>query len=155
MYERCALTGEEPRELLLQEELERRYHQERGEGSVGIAEALRNLSMRLNNYIRDGPYAYLADRPTTIPADAPLVVFDTRAIPDAKAAAALFVICEHVKSRIARTRAAAPRRGRPQARLGRQDLPRDRRGMEADRAARHGPLVQRVLPPSAATTRCG
>ena len=105
VYARCALTGEEPRELLLQEELERRYHAERGEGSVGIAEALRNLSMRLNNYIGDGPYAYLADRPTTIPAGAPLVVFDTRSIPDAKAAAALFVICEHVKSQIARTRA--------------------------------------------------
>jgi TraG P-loop domain len=104
VYARCALTGEEPRELLLQEELERRYHQERGEGSVGIAESLRNLSMRLNNYVGDGPYAYLADRPTTIPAGAPLVVFDTRSIPDAKAAAALFVICEHVKSRIARTR---------------------------------------------------
>ena len=105
VYARCALTGEEPRELLLQEELERRYHHERGEGSVGIAEALRNLSMRLNNYIGDGPYAYLADRPTTIPSGAPLVVFDTRSIPDAKAAAALFVICEHVKSQIARTRA--------------------------------------------------
>jgi hypothetical protein len=105
VYARCSLTGEEPRELLLQEELERRYHQERGEGSVGIAEALRNLSMRLNNYIGDGPYAYLADRRTTIPAGAPLVVFDTRSIPDAKAAAALFVICEHVKSQIARTRA--------------------------------------------------
>ncbi len=106
VYARCALTGEEPRELLLQEELERRYHEERGEGSVGIAEALRNLSMRLNNYIGDGPYAYLADRATTIPAGAPLVVFDTRSIPDAKAAAALFVICEHVKSQIGRTRSA-------------------------------------------------
>lgn len=104
VYARCALTGEEPRELLLQEELERRYHQERGEGSVGIAESLRNLSMRLNNYIGDGPYAYLTDRPTTIPKDAPLVVFDTRSIADAKAAAALFVICENVKSRIERTR---------------------------------------------------
>jgi hypothetical protein len=104
VYERCALTGEEPRELLLQEELERRYHQERAEGSVGIAEALRNLSMRLNNYLEGGPYGYLTDRPTTIPSDAPLVVFDTRLIPDAKAAAVLFVICEHVKSRIARTR---------------------------------------------------
>ena len=104
VYARCALTGEEPRELLLQEELERRYHHERDEGSVGIAESLRNLSMRLNNYIGDGPYAYLADRPTTIPRDAPLVVFDTRSIADSKAAAALFVICEHVKSRIARTR---------------------------------------------------
>jgi TraG P-loop domain len=105
VYARCALTGEEPRELLLQEELERRYSQERQEGSVGIAEALRNLSMRLNNYVLDGPYAYLTDRPTTIPPRSPLVVFDTRSIPDAKAAAALFVICEHVKTRIARTRA--------------------------------------------------
>jgi hypothetical protein len=104
VYERCALTEEEPRELLLQEELERRYQLERDEGSVGIAEALRNLAMRLNNYVGDGPYAYLADRPTTIPQGAPLVVFDTRAIPDAKAAAALFVICEHVKTQIARTR---------------------------------------------------
>jgi TraG P-loop domain len=104
VYERCALTGEEPRELLLQEELERRYHAERAEGSVGIAESLRNLSMRLNNYVLDGPYAYLTDRPTTIPLDAPLIVFDTRLIPDAKAAAALFVVCEHVRCRIARTR---------------------------------------------------
>ena len=104
VYERCALTGEEPRELLLQEELERRYDAEREEGSVGIAEALRNLSMRLNNYLREGPYGYLTDRPTTIPRDSPLVVFDTRMIPDAKSAAALFVICEHVKSRIATTR---------------------------------------------------
>ena len=104
VYERCALTGEEPRELLLQEELERRYHHEREEGSVGIAEALRNLSMRLNNYLREGPYGYLTDRPTTIPRDSPLVVFDTRLIPEAKSAAALFVICEHVKSRISRTR---------------------------------------------------
>jgi hypothetical protein len=104
VYARCALTGEEPRELLLQEELERRYQQERQEGSVGIAEALRNLSMRLNNYVLDGPYAYLTDRPTTIPSESPLVVFDTRSNPDAKAAAALFVICEHVKTRIASTR---------------------------------------------------
>jgi hypothetical protein len=104
VYARCALTGEQPRELLLQEELDRRYQQERSEGSVGIAEALRNLSMRLNNYVLDGPYAYLTDRPTTIPPGSPLVVFDTRSIPDAKAAAALFVICEHVKTRIARTR---------------------------------------------------
>jgi hypothetical protein len=104
VYARCASSGEEPRELLLQEELERRHKQERSEGSIGIAEALRNLSMRLSNYVGEGPYAYLADRPTTIPDDAPLVVFDTRSIPEAKAAAALFVICEHVKTQIARTR---------------------------------------------------
>ncbi len=105
VYERCALTGEEPRELLLQEELERRYLVERDEGSVGIAEALRNLSMRLNNYVLDGPYAYLTDRPTTIMSDAPLIVFDTQSVPEAKAAAVLFVLCEYVKRKIERTRA--------------------------------------------------
>jgi hypothetical protein len=105
VYERCALTEEEPRELLLQEELERRYHLERNEGSAGIAEALRNLSMRLNNYVLDGPYAYLADRPTTILPDASLIVFDTQSVPDAKAAAVLFVLCEYVKRTIERIRA--------------------------------------------------
>jgi type IV secretory pathway VirB4 component len=62
--------------------------------------------MRLNNYIGDGPYAYLTDRPTTVQAGAPMVVFDTRSIPDAKAAAALFVICEYAKNTIEQTRAA-------------------------------------------------
>ncbi len=105
VYKHCAETGERPRELLLQRQLEQRYSDERAEGSVGIAEALRNLSMRLSNYVGDGPYAYLTDRETTVAPDAPLVVFDTRSIPEAKAAAALFVICEHVKSRIETTRA--------------------------------------------------
>jgi len=104
VYRRCALTGEEPRELLLQEELHRRYERERAEGSIGVAETLRDLVMRLNNYVGAGPYAYLADRPTTIPVRSPLVVFDTRTIPEAKAPAALFAVCEHVKRTIAATR---------------------------------------------------
>ena len=100
VYDRCDLTGEPPRELLLQEELYQREADEKAAGATEIAAALRNLAIRLNNYVLDGPYAYLADLPTTVPNDAPLVVFDTRSIPDAKAAAALFVICEHVRSRI-------------------------------------------------------
>jgi len=100
VYDRCDLTGERPRELLLQEELYHREADEKQAGATEIAAALRNLAIRLNNYVLDGPYAYLADLPTTVPNDAPLVVFDTRQIPEAKAAAALFVICEHVRSRI-------------------------------------------------------
>jgi type IV secretory pathway VirB4 component len=100
VYDRCDLTGEQPRELLLQEELYQREADEKQAGATEIAAALRNLAIRLNNYVLDGPYAYLADLPTTVPNDAPLVVFDTRQIPEAKAAAALFVICEHVRSRI-------------------------------------------------------
>jgi hypothetical protein len=100
VYDRCDLTGEHPRELLLQEELHRREAEEAQAGATEIAAALRNLAIRLNNYVLDGPYAFLADRDTTVPTGAPLVVFDTRSIPEAKAAAALFVICEHVRSRI-------------------------------------------------------
>ena len=44
-------------------------------------------------------------------------MFDTRLIPDAKAAAALFVICEHVKTDRPHT-PPAPRRRKPDARLG-------------------------------------
>lgn len=105
VYERCAASKERPRELLLQKELQRRYEEERAQGSIAIAEALRDLALRLHNYVGAGPYAYLADAPTTAPQDAPLVVFDTRAIPQAKAPAAMFAICEHVKARIERTRA--------------------------------------------------
>ena len=105
VYARCALTGEQPRELLLQEELYRREASEARAGASDIAATLRNLALRLNNYVADGPYAYLTDWPTTVAEDSPLVIFDTRAIPDSRAAAALFVICEHVTSRIERDRA--------------------------------------------------
>ena len=43
---------------------------------------LRNLADRLSEYCGEGTYAYLLDRPTTVAADAPLVVFDTRRCPD-------------------------------------------------------------------------
>jgi hypothetical protein len=104
VYARCALTGEQPRELLLQEELYRREASEAHAGASDIAAVLRNLALRLNNYVADGPYAYLTDWPTTVAADSPLLIFDTRAIPDSRAPAALFVICEHVTARIERDR---------------------------------------------------
>lgn len=101
VYARCALTGERPRELILQEELHRRHASETSE----IAATLRNLALRLNSYVADGPYAYLTDWPTSVPADAPLTVFDTRAIPDSRTAAALFVICGRITERIETDRA--------------------------------------------------
>lgn len=100
VYDRCALTGEAPREVLLQEELYRRAHEERNGGSAEISAVLRTLAERLHNYVGDGTYAYLTDRETTIPRGAPLVAFDTREIPDALAGAALFVICEAVTRRV-------------------------------------------------------
>jgi hypothetical protein len=103
VYERCALTGERPRELLLQETLTSWATQENQTGSNQIRDLLRDLATRLENYVGEGPYAYLADKPTTIPAGAPLVVFDTRFIPDQHLAAAMLQIVEYVGDRVEET----------------------------------------------------
>jgi hypothetical protein len=103
VYERCALTHERPRELLLQEALSARAANEAQAGAHQMADALRDLAARLHNFCGEGPYAYLADIETTVPHDAPLVVFDTRRIPAHFAGAAMFEIVEHVAERVARS----------------------------------------------------
>src|SRR5206468_9495307 len=90
VYDRCSLTGELPRELLLQEELYRRAADEQAAGAPELAAKLRMLAESLHNYVGDGPYAYLLDRPTTVEGDAPLIAFDTRRVPDDLAGAVLF-----------------------------------------------------------------
>jgi hypothetical protein len=102
VYERCVVTRERPRELLLQETLSARAAAEADAGAHQMADALRDLAARLHNFCGDGPYAYLADNETTVPPDAPLVVFDTRRIPAHFAGAAMFEIVEHVAERVAR-----------------------------------------------------
>ena len=86
VYERCALTGEEPRELLLQEELERRYHAERARGlgrdRRGAAEPLDAPEQLPARGALRLPHRPPDDDPAPT---APLVVFDTRLIPEAKA----------------------------------------------------------------------
>jgi hypothetical protein len=106
VYARCASTGEQPRELLLQEELWRREVSEANAGATDVAATLRNLALRLSNYTANGPYAYLTDWPTTVTPGSPLVIFDTRSIPDSRAAAALFIVSAHVTERIEHDRTA-------------------------------------------------
>lgn len=103
VYDRCVATSERPRELLLQEALTARAAVEQDSGAGQLADALRDLAARLHNFCGDGPYAYLADHPTTVPPGAPLVVFDTRRIPAHFAGAAMFEIVEHVAERVAQT----------------------------------------------------
>jgi hypothetical protein len=102
VYERCVITGERPRELLLQETLTARAASEAAAGAGQMADSLRDIAARLHNFCADGPYSYLADKETTIPRDAPLVVFDTRRIPDHFSGAAMFEIVEHTAERVAR-----------------------------------------------------
>ncbi|MEN3284328.1 MAG: conjugal transfer ATP-binding protein TraC [Solirubrobacteraceae bacterium] len=94
-----------PLERDLRAELERRAGDEDQRGAVELAGQLRNLAERLASFVGDGSYAYLLDRPTTVPEDAPLVVFDTRRIPRELTSAVIFILAEHVTSKIERHRA--------------------------------------------------
>ncbi len=54
VYRRCQLTGEQPRETLLQEELYRRSHEEREDGNVELASHLAQLAEGLARLHRRG-----------------------------------------------------------------------------------------------------
>ena len=74
---------------------------------------------RLSEYCGEGTYAYLLDRPTTVPADSPLVVFDTRRCPRERAAArdVLDHGVRHRHRRAPLARAHRPTRAQPGAPL--------------------------------------
>src|SRR3954447_714503 len=91
---------------MLRDELRRRSEHEADAGAEDIAAVLRTLAERLASFVDDGSYAYLLDRETTVPADAPLVCFDTRKVPRELSGAVLFVISEHVTQRIERQAAS-------------------------------------------------
>jgi hypothetical protein len=100
VFARAAREQAAPRETLLRDELRRRAEEEAEAGAEEVASALRTLGERIASFADDGSYAYLLDRETTVPADAPLVAFDTRKVPRELQAAVLFVLAERVTSRI-------------------------------------------------------
>ena len=67
---------------MLQQELRAQAKEAQDQDAVDVAATLRNLADRLSEYCGEGTYAHLLDRDTTVPADAPLVVFDTRRCPE-------------------------------------------------------------------------
>jgi DNA helicase HerA-like ATPase len=102
VYARASRDSLAPREGMLREELRRRAHDEADAGAEEVAAVLRTLGERIASFVEDGSYAYLLDRETTVPGDAPLVAFDTRKVPRELQAAVLFVLAEHVTQRIER-----------------------------------------------------
>jgi type IV secretory pathway VirB4 component len=98
----AALPGSRPRESMLREELLAEAQDARRAGAVDVAAVLRNLADRLGEYCGEGTYAYLLDRDTTVPADAPLVVFDTRRCPDSELGLVMFSILEYVTGTVER-----------------------------------------------------
>jgi hypothetical protein len=109
VYATAALEGSEPRESMLRDQLHRRASEEQDSGGdAAIAATLRNLAERLGEFCGEGVYAYLADRSTTVEAEAPFVVFDTRHCPEEVIAPQMFAIIEFVQRRI-EARASQPR----------------------------------------------
>lgn len=106
VYRHCEESGATPRETLLQDELLQRHRAARADGSPELAAAYQLLAESLHNYVGEGPYAWLCDHETTVEPDAPLVVYDTRRLPDSEAPAALFVICEQIIRRVEAAREA-------------------------------------------------
>lgn len=110
-YIRCALSGETPRELILQEVLTGLAASELENESPDTASVLRRLADGLYDYVGDGSRAYLCDWPTTVAKDAPLVIFDTRHVGDADAGAVMFTIVEFLAARAAKARSEFNHRG--------------------------------------------
>jgi hypothetical protein len=104
VYARAAARAETPRESLLREELVARSDQEQERGAADIAVVLRTLAERLGEFCGEGSYAYLLDRETTISADSPLVVFDTRRCPEVVLKPVMFAIVEYITRAVERHR---------------------------------------------------
>ena len=103
VYAKAAqLPGSTPRESMLQDELRAQAREAHDADAVDVAATLRNLADRLSEYCGEGTYAYLLDRETTVPLEAPLVVFDTRRCPESELRLVMFQVMEYVTATVER-----------------------------------------------------
>jgi hypothetical protein len=102
VYGKAAGLGGSPTESLLREELRAQADDAQKADAPEIAATLRNLADQLSEYCREGTYAYLLDRPTTVPLDSPLVIFDTRTCPESQLQLVMFSIMEYVTGTVQR-----------------------------------------------------
>ena len=106
VYGKAAALGGSPTESLLREELRAQAEDAQKADAPEIAATLRNLADQLSEYCGEGTYAYLLDRPTTVPLDSPLVIFDTRTCPESQLQLVMFSIMEYVTGTVQRHWAA-------------------------------------------------
>lgn len=110
VYERCADTGERPRETLLAEELPRAMQRLPHAGGSApldpqIAGAVHSLVARLAPFVEGGSLAHIADDPTTVDPDPPLTLFDIAGTSDRLLPALVLTIVDHIDTIVQSTRA--------------------------------------------------
>jgi len=103
-YAHCATAGERPRETVLLHQLAARARE--GELTGSNADALQSLILRLEPYCEDGTLAHIADKPTTVPDDAPITLFDLTGLPERLTPAMMLVLVSHIEGRVQHTRRA-------------------------------------------------
>ena len=80
-YSHCARTGKVPREGELVALMRASADYEAREGQPGaMLDALRSLVSELSEFVAGGTHAAMWDRETSLPADAPLLIFDYRSV---------------------------------------------------------------------------
>ncbi len=102
VYARCADTGARPREQLLIDALERRRRD--GELHGANADKLQSVLLRLSPYGASGTLSHIADRQTTVPSDAPVVLFDFTGLSDRLAPALTLAVADWVEWQVHRLR---------------------------------------------------
>jgi hypothetical protein len=104
VYKRCAENRERPREQFLIDALLERH--QGGQLTGSNADKLQSLLLRLGPYGQDGTLAHIADRPTTVAEDAPLVLFDFTGLSDRLAPALTLAVADYVEWHVHRLRRA-------------------------------------------------
>ncbi|HTX12172.1 MAG TPA: DUF87 domain-containing protein [Solirubrobacteraceae bacterium] len=102
VYGKAAGLDGQPTESMLRDELRAQAEDAHKADAPEIAASLRSLADQLSEYCGEGTYAYLLDRPTTVPADSPLVIFDTRACPESQLQLVMFQLMEYVTATVQR-----------------------------------------------------
>src|SRR5262249_1944905 len=102
VYGKAAGLETRPTESMLREELRAQAEDAQRADAPESAAILRNLADQLSEYCGEGTYAYLLDRPTTVPLDSPLVIFHPRACPESQLQLVMFQLMEYVTGTVQR-----------------------------------------------------
>ncbi len=107
-YSHCARTGKVPREGALLELMRASADYEARDGQSGLmVDALRSLISELSEYVGGGTHAAMWDRETSLPADAPLLIFDYRDVDEQNLIALVLANMEWTRREVQRVDRAA------------------------------------------------